>query len=95
MEAVLGCGLVFWAVIPSQRCVIAGEFDNDNVLNRGLSNLFRNVPFLASLEVSLFFSFAVVVGVSAGAKPCAASGDTCDPFNLCNFILCSYPRCHG
>jgi hypothetical protein len=35
METVLGCGLLFWAVIPSQRCVIAGEFDNDNVLNRG------------------------------------------------------------
>src|SRR6202023_1121643 len=36
------------------------------------SNLFRNVPFLISLELSLFFSFAVVVGVLAGAKPCAA-----------------------
>jgi hypothetical protein len=35
METVLGCGLVFWAVILSKRCVIAGQFENDNVLKRG------------------------------------------------------------
>jgi hypothetical protein len=35
METVVECGLVFWAVIPSQRCVIAREFDNDNVLDLG------------------------------------------------------------
>jgi hypothetical protein len=36
-----------------------------------LSSLVRNVPLFTS-EVSPFFCFAVVVGGSAGAQPCAA-----------------------
>jgi hypothetical protein len=37
-----------------------------------VSSLFRNVPFLASLEMSLFLLIAVVLGVFAGVEPCAA-----------------------
>jgi hypothetical protein len=37
-----------------------------------MSSLVRNVPLFTSLEVSPFSCFAVVVGASAGAQPCAA-----------------------
>src|ERR1700722_20354427 len=76
-----------------------------------LSNLFRNVPFLTSLEMSLFLLICLVSlgcpperspaprvvrrdsgGAEADIPTTAAS---CDRFNRCNFILCSYPFRQG
>src|SRR5207245_8553296 len=50
----------------------AGSGNESQVENESVSNLFRNVPFLTSLEVSLFLLICCFLGVSAGAKSCAA-----------------------